>query len=367
MDPELEKKFSFPNSDRYDPNAKQQAQDLNQPRPVVHITDALNIVPKKESGVEPNIRTFQADIADAIKNDNVSMIQMALSEKKRQEKRGNFEQAVEIKKNNNLFYTASIGIAILILIVFSGFIFYITSGSKSSTNTVATNSQITEPLIYTEESIALNTNNRDSADIESLIRKEKEVKLELGNMKSILLTSGSGTSTQLLNTGDFLTLMRARVSDSLIRALDDNFLLGIYSFNPYDTFMVFRINSYDNAFAGMLQWENSMESDLGGLIITKRITLAPPVVSIPTTNTVTASSTAKEATKATTTSQVGGFKRHIFIDKVLQNKDSRVLIDERGAILMLYSFLDKNTLVITSSDKALKEVLFRLTTGRIVR
>lgn len=366
MNPEQEKKFSFPNSDRYDPNSQQQASDLNQPRPLVHITDALNIVPKKDNGVEPNIRTFQADIADAIKNDNVSMIQMALSEKKRQEKRGNFEQAIEIRKNNTLFYTASIGIAVLILIVFSLFIFYITSGGKKSPNTVATDAQITEPLIYTENSIALSTDNRDNDDVERLIKKEKEVKIELGNMKSILLTSGTGTSTRLLNTGDFFTLMKARVSDSLLRSLDNNFLLGIYSFNPYDTFMVFKVNSYDNSFAGMLQWENSMENDIGGLVITKRVTLAQPAVAVPS-KTLPSGSDEKATTTASTTAQTGGFKRHVFVDKVVQNKDSRVLIDERGAILMLYSFLDKNTLVIASSDKALKEVLFRLTTGRIVR
>ncbi len=347
MDSELERKFSFPNSDRYNANNTDDGSDIQRPKQVVHITDALNIAKKEESAETP-IRTFQGDIADAIKNDNVSMIKVALAEKKRQETRGHFDTVIETKKNDYIFYVASIGVAIVAIIAF---VLFIVFGTKEEVNNFipGTTTQ-NESIIYSEFSTVIDTNNRDSNDIERLVARIKDEAFDLGNVKEIVLTTGTGTSTRKIDTESFFRLMGTRASDSLIRSLDPNFYFGTYAFSrPYDTFFIFKVNSYDNAFAGMLQWENSLDIDFGGLLITKKAL-------VPSQNT--------EATASTTNTAV---KRRMFIDKVMQNKDSRVLVDERGSVLMLYTFIDKKTLIIASSDKSLKELLFRLTTGRIVR
>ncbi len=349
MDSEIEKKFSFPNSDRYNANNLGADSDIQRPKPVVHITDALNLV-KKDDGAEAPIRTFQADIADAIKNDNVSMIKVALAEKKRQETRGKFDTVIETKKNDNIFYIASIGVAIFAVMAFIAFVFF---GTKEETDVfVPGNTSQKESIIYSEFSTVIDTQNRDSNDLDRLVARIKEESFDLGNIKEIVLTTGTGTSTRKLATEDFFKFMGTRASDSLIRSLDSNFYFGTYAFSrPYDTFFIFKVNSYDSAFAGMLQWENSLDVDLGGILISKKV-LVP---SQGTTSTSTASSTPATA------------KRRMFVDKVMQNKDSRVLIDEKGSVLMLYTFIDKKTLIIASGDKSLKELLFRLTTGRIIR
>ncbi|MBU3668950.1 MAG: hypothetical protein FGM57_03205 [Candidatus Taylorbacteria bacterium] len=350
VDDNLKQKFSFPNSDRYTANQKEQESELQRPRPVVHITDALNIE-KKDDGDARTIRTFQADIADAIKNDNVSMIKVALAEKKRQETRGNFDSTLETKKNDTVFYMASIGVAIVVVI---GFILFVAFGTSPDAQQPSAPGQTntSQLIIYTEFSTVIDTNNRDANDIERLVTRIKDEKFDLGAMKEIVLTKGAGAETQKITTEDFFELIGARASDSLVRALDSNFLMGTYSFSsPYDTYLIFKVNSYDNAFAGMLNWENSMDVNIGGMIITKRL--------------IVPSQTQPATTTASTTEPA--VRKRMFVDKVLQNKDSRALIDERGSVLMLYTFVDKNTLVIASSDKSLKEILFRLTTGRIIR
>lgn len=344
MDSELEKKFSFPDSDRYLSN-KKESENMPQPKPVVHITDALNITDKRDADGLRTIRTFQADIADAIKNDNVSMIKVALAEKKRQDTRGDFNDALDVKKKDSMFYIVSISVVLFIFAILGLFFFL---SSNTDTGNVAQNGTANEPLIYTEYATVIDINNRDANDVERLIARIKEDKFDLGTMKEIVLTTGTSTATSRLNSETFLRFINQRANDSLIRALNPEFMLGAYSFsNPYDTFAIFKVNSYDNAFAGMLEWENTLDLDFGGILISKKLIIP-----------------AKD-TKGTTTPTLA--KKRVFVDRVVQNKDSRVLLDENGSVLMLYTFVDKNTLVLASSDKSLKEVLFRLTTGRIIR
>jgi hypothetical protein len=209
------------------------------------------------------------------------------------------------------------------------------------------------------------------------VARIKDERFDLGTMKEIVFTAGSGTSTRRITTKEWFTLMRARASDSLVRSLDPSFEMGTYAFsNPYDTFIIFEVNSYDNAFAGMLQWENSMDTDVGDLFILRRLIIPTGTNGTgigasgsTTTNTTSQNNTGQVQTSQTSTGQneFGALRRREFIDKVVQNKDTRALVDERGTVLMLYTFIGKDTLVIASGEKSLKEILFRLTTGRIVR
>ncbi|HEY1037087.1 MAG TPA: hypothetical protein VGE62_00730, partial [Candidatus Paceibacterota bacterium] len=105
--------------------------------------------------------------------------------------------------------------------------------------------------------------------------------------------------------------------------------------------------------------------DIGRMFINRvAVSPAPAVVA---TSTSTSTDAQTSPADAEITPQGTVFSRNRFVDKVIENKDSRALVDENGNILMLYTFVDKNTLVIATSDKALKEIMFRLTTGRIIR
>jgi hypothetical protein len=84
------------------------------------------------------------------------------------------------------------------------------------------------------------------------------------------------------------------------------------------------------------------------------------------TSTPTASTT-QNVTVNTTTGTARDRNTPVFKDKIIHNKDTRVLTTPNGQIKFLYSFIDKKTLVITTSENGLKEALYRTTTGRIIR
>ena len=345
---ESEKKFSYPNSDQRIGGVVNDGDENEMPvqKPVVHILDALTNI-RKEDDIR-NIRTYQEDITDAIKNDNVSMIKIALAEKKRQDSQNTYDIGAKDKVDIKKYILIGGVIVITVLILLS--LLYMSLGDSKVTNTPVANQA--PSLLYTESSIVFSVDKKDADDLERLIKKERDVKLKLGDMKEIVLTLGNSTSTRKITTEDFFTISGSRAPSSLIRALEPNFLLGAYSFTPHDLFAVFKVNTYDVAYAGMLQWEPSIESDIGGMFISRKAAVLPTESPLSTT---------------TTPTKLNVLNRRSFVDKIIDNRDTRVILNEDGSIALLYTFFDKNTLIIASSDKALKEIAFRLTSGRIAR
>lgn len=390
MDPNsnLKRNFSFPNADQYreqdiygkDTLTKNLTENgggdnvSETPRKTVNIMDALAGSKKDDRDDAQTVRTYQSDIANTIKNDNVSMIKVALSEKKRQERGGGLDSTLE-ENNKNLYLVVGAIIAFIVLAgLLGGFFFLQSQKTKEVANE---EQQKVQPLLYTETVSILNINEINLNDIVRLIERDKEAVMELGDMKSIVITTGSSTSERQLTSSEFLSLLNSRAPEGLLRSLSPNFLLGVYAFNPREMFAVFRIDSYDSAFAGMLEWEPNIESDIGDIFINKKdrekqaiSSLSETKGSTASTTTNTATSTTASTTTSTTTienSPFGVFSQRKFVDKILTNKDARVLVDANGKEAMLYTFLDKETLVISTSEKSLKEIIFRLTTGRIIR
>lgn len=365
MEPTEDKRFSFPNADRAIPGisgegSPQPENDVPVRRPTVNIIDALRNQKKNDESTE-NIRTFQEDIASAIKSDNVSMIKVALAEKKRQESQNTLidKEAVDQTKKYVIF--GVIGLVIVLCIIGAALF---TVRSLSQINEPQEQATL-QPLMYTEKRVAIAIDDQDNSDITKKVKRElNDPDLELGQMKGFVFTLGTGTSTREASTPEFFEQLQSHASEDLIRALSPRFLLGIYSFNPNDFFMLIPVTSYDAAFAGMLQWEPDMENDIGSIMITRRPIVPITIGTKPKTTDVASTSA---STSSAVTLAAPQIKEKIWVDRVINNKDARVMVDSDGNTAMLYVFLDKDTLLITSSDKALKEVSFRLSAGRIIR
>lgn len=49
----------------------------------------------------------------------------------------------------------------------------------------------------------------------------------------------------------------------------------------------------------------------------------------------------------------------VFFDQVVENRDVRVVKNQAGDILLLWTFLDRNTILITTNEYTLREVITR--------
>lgn len=341
------KKFSYPLADRSTDELSGQIKmkptegPVEANKPVTNnYKDALerDRLASVNNGIN-TLRTLEGDLANAIQKNNVSMVKMAMAEKTRQEKQGTFEEVVQ-QGNKNILYTVAAGILILLGIGGGLFVYFSRSNTPLPTDQTSSLAKgIESSLIYTEELKVIAIDGKDFQTLKKVINDEKNSLTNPGVVRRLVFTTGTGTTTKEVSIQDFLSIMRSRLPSELSRTMTGKQIFGIYSHNPTDAFTIIKTSSYDDSYSGMLNWEPYMEDDIGSLFIQR-------------TDVISSTSTPV---------------RKPFVDRVLENRDVRVLLNENGGIKMLYTFFDPNTIVITSNSDTLKEILFRLTNGKIVR
>lgn len=132
-------------------------------------------------------------------------------------------------------------------------------------------------------------------------------------------------------TGNQLIKMLAPSSlDTLNRSVTEDYFIGHIGTQPI---FIFKIGYFQNALVAMRSWENGMYTDLMPIL--------------------------KEFNHFSTSSR-NNKKELGWSDVLIKNKDAREGKDEVGTTLIVYSFVDKETLIITSSREAFVAVLNRL-------
>ena len=152
---------------------------------------------------------------------------------------------------------------------------------------------------------------------------------KLDTVENIYITENINGSETAAAAQRFFFFIDSRVPPSLLRSLGNNFALGFHTFNGNHPFLVLKTGFYENAFAGMLGWEQYMARDIFPIFGIKK----------------------KEGSAI--------FLRP-FEDKTVKNLDARVLKDDDGEILLFYVFKDKGTIIITDSENTLSELVKRL-------
>ncbi len=160
--------------------------------------------------------------------------------------------------------------------------------------------------------------------------------LNSSELKHFVLRKASSspeTLSPLATTADFFKLIGSTAPGSLVRAFNPIFMLGSLGQNH---FLIIKLDSFENAFAGMLAWEKDMAADIGPLFQT-----APLLQNIG--------------------------PESVFRDMVSRNKDLRVLYAPTapGAATttpaLLYTFFNSEMLIITDSIEAMRTLVDRLT------
>lgn len=361
MDP-LEQKntHSYPNADRglsADGTINQ-----NVDRPLVHMSDVMsNHQPKSENTDRTSsVHTFKDDLSKEAASGNFSVAKIAVANSKRlhSEEKAKFE--LNPKKDNHLLFKILLPIiSILIIGVFS-YIGYNTAKTPQEIS-LAKNptQQIVSNIIYTEQTVEINIKSKSRSAVYMDILKEKEnLKTSSSKIKAIIFTSQEGTTSNTVKSNDFLNLIAPTAPDLLVRNLKPEYVFGYFAYQTNEPFIILKSENYDSVFAGMLEWEKNIYGDLGDLMFKDEINLN--VKSTTTASTTTATSTENKPI-------YGSEFNTSFIDKVISNNDTRVLYRPNGKIAFFYTFFNKDTVIITTSEETLHELIYRLTSGKITR
>ena len=197
-------------------------------------------------------------------------------------------------------------------------------------------------LVFAEQSLILPLEGMTSSSLKQQVAQLRTGQVgSLGSITRIIpavsTTTSAGLETRPATTQEFLRALDASAPDALLRALDTEFFFGLHSADENAPVFVIPVASYDNAFAGMLAWEQYLNTDL-----------SPAFTPLPVYQ----------------TDADGIPHARAFADAVIRNYDTRTLTDDNGTIQLYYSFPSPKILVIAESPYTFAEIIARLRAQR---
>lgn len=297
----------------------------------------------------PIIRTYESDVADAVKQKHASVASIVMAENK------NISGAAFIGGSVPSEPTSSrnTGKKILFVIIgiiligggaWGGYYFYSQSVvSKSVPTTPAP--KATVGIFNADSQTLVDINTVTAAKAVELV---SSAQIPAGEMREIVLTKTVEGGKTRVTPQEILTKIGLTIPDNLSRSLTSTWMAGIYRGPDATTntaFIILTTDFFQNAFSGMLKWEPTMVDDIASLI---------PKAPINTSST---------STPIQSFFSIQGR----YEDSVLKSKDVRSFRDNAGNIRLVYSFIDQKTLVITQNEDTLREIMTRIEKRAYIR
>ena len=306
--------------------------------PLIKISDKPTADEQKQN--RPIIRTYKSDVEETVQAGHISSVNIALAENKRMLNRVRQPDTEEKKASMN----RNVLIVSVLLILGGALTFFIPQlliQKQYAEPVVIEETFSSQPLMTVDLEEKLNIKDINLNRVSTTLKERVEQSAtRLGQIKNIYLTEGEKTEEKLVTASKFLQLARLNMPPEIQRTLKDQYMFGLHNYNGNQTFLVLKIGSYDAAFAGMLQWETNMWRDFKEMF------------NLKSDGQISTSSFGLEIKK--------------FQDATFNNKDSRVVKDSSGKIIFLYSIINPNTIVITTSTGTLNEIVNRITRARVI-
>lgn len=336
----LEKKHS--DKDFFQKNTlikeKNEVQDFLKKTPVSLIPESLLTFSKKNYPLQ-TIRTYKGDVADILKNQKTSITDIVVAEKKREEKEPkNIQQKISNSKKRSLKSFLILFVFIFTLGIIGLIINYIINKNINNSPIEITEFKIPTFIFPNFQREVLLSGLKKDKVFEEINIVKNDINIPLGSIIQLYLTNNDPTKNfvveqtegnkLLITTESFFKAIETKTPASLTRAMEPDFMFGYHSSLENSPFLVFKIKSYENSFAGMLAWEKTIMNDLNLLF-----------------------------KKDGSTIDILNSK---FEDIIIENKDVRAVLNTSGKIEFAYSFPNKETLIIINNETTLKEIYRRI-------
>ncbi len=282
--------------------------------------------PEGKSSPLKQIRTFQGDVASALSDQRESLFSIQQTEKLKRASGGTVEDVSEGGgKGGELAKLLSGGLVLIVLGSFGAWFAYQEYVAKTAPPTIAAPES---RLISAQSEVMINFASSTREQIFALV-SERGRGVASNKLEHFILRNGAGELSPLTTTTEFFKKLETSAPSSLVRAFEPTFMLGTYG---ESRFILLKLSSFENAFPGMLAWEETMATDIGPLFATNSLL-----------QTITPTS--------------------VFKDVISKNKDVRVLSSTGTTTepVLLYSFFNNRTLIITDSLETLRALIERLT------
>ncbi|MCX6716080.1 MAG: hypothetical protein NT077_03640 [Candidatus Taylorbacteria bacterium] len=293
-----------------------------------------------------NIRTYESDVADVLAHRGSSKTSIAIAESARRgegQTLGNAPTGTEPSSSSHFVSKLLLVLISLILIgagVIGGYYLYAKSplGTKPPEVIETTTPQAIIPF---ESQAIINIDGLNKGSILNTVKAEMGKPQKPSSVKDIVLTETKEGVTYRASALEMAYIMEIGVPDIISRTLVPEWMLGIYTGpdGSKSAFVIAKTNLFQNAFSGMLAWENAIPENLKNFITSNNVD----------------EGTFTPAPKGT------------FKDQIVKNKDVRAFVTENEQTLLVYSFIDNSTLVVAANNDVLGTIISRLENKAFVR
>jgi hypothetical protein len=272
-----------------------------------------------------SLRTYQGDVEEVLSKTKSSAATIMLAEQKKREISPIIiERPKNLAVRNKTFVVTSISLLVLGAII-AGSVYYIKSNEKvevemSTRALIAFSNESKIPLVNLNRETLLNRINSENEAFGSRV----------DSVLYLNVTKGENGPAEVQ---EVLSLLAPQMPGELLRSFDGEYMIGIYSFDTNEPFIILTTKEFPIAYSGMLRWEKNIISDLGRIF-----RLGPR-----------------------------DLRELVFSDETIKNKDLRILRNNDQKSFILYSFIDKNTLVITSNEKIYNAIIGKFLISKQIR
>lgn len=291
------------------------------------------VPPQQEQHRTSIVRTFKTDIAEAVRENNMSLAGVAIKEdEKRREEAG---VAVHASRTNKLLVLASAALVIAGLLVVI-YVLFVRRDKNLPTNTPQVAS-----IIFTDTTQDIDTTGMSFKELrEKVVAQITGDRLRVGTIKNLRFINtrfieqeGEEVSERYwIPAQELFTRLSIPARSTFTRQLAPEFFYGIYSFKGQSGFIILQTKDYASMFAQLLGYEDTLARDLYPLL---------------------------------TGQDTPNIQDRVWGDEVIDNLDTRMLRTASGDLVMLWSFVGtRDTVLIATDGDVFREVVERIQTPR---
>lgn len=272
------------------------------------------------------IRTYEGDMAKALAQKKTSSITIAIAENKRE----TGTESIATAPAKNYIKPLLMSLASLVLLaggIFGGYYLYMKS--PFAVPKVIPIPTVIPSIIPYDKKVSVNVGEATGDKlIQQIFGEFNKNILPQGKILELAIQKNNESDIVDIPATEFIQKTNINIPDMLLRSLTDRWMLGTYaektdSETGSTPFIALTTDFFQNAFASMLSWEKTLGDDLK--------------------------------------------MQGQFADKQIRNRDVRIFTNNDGEILFLYSFINKETLIITATESAFIAIIDRIEKETYVR
>lgn len=297
---------------------------------------------------QSEVHTYYKDMQSAMERAQSGTLAGALRESRESDDEKKSKSA--FSQQNLLFIGLGALLFVLGLMIFG----YIFTRNQTQEVVVQRTAQVSS-LVPADIAQEISTVNASRFKIFDLIEIAFRENTTSGTLQNLYFSDEVNNQRVRLDTVNFLGKVAITPPATFQRSLDDDFMFGSYRFKQETyPFLIFKVNSFDRAFDGMNEWEQNLLDDMKDVFALPTYQITSKALAEPFTDRVVQNNTT----------------RALFVPKDRVYDENVVLSEEESYadnqdIILLYSFINEKTLVITTRPEVLLEIKQRIAEQQI--